>query len=571
MATLLNEILRDYFRFTGDGKTDEPVGAPLPIGDPESGVHVPSKKDLREWGQSVENIATGGNVGIYEDALILQEESISVSVGTFGEYATINEALEFLSGYRMAFKEDGIQAGIVLRPGFVMSEQIAVKNGMDLGWVTITASDATVLVNPASITKTFPSVDGGNPVFYATGGARLPRIGCLFYYGSNTTAKDGVFCYNGHVEILPGCGIRQCRDGIRCYHGATVTCMIDGLRSSDGEATSQLGVDFRSCKGRALDVQYGGVAQLPRSRFQNCEAAIAVYVIWGNSFAGIYQSDISNSVGEAVLSRDTGRADCRQCDVSGSYRGFHTIHGGYINARSKTGDTTWARGGASNCTDYAVMCTNGSFIECPELNCDDCGGRAIHSDSGSLVNAQLATARRAGNVALNCSRGSTINADQIIATGSKTGIMCRDVGRVNANLSDFSGCTDKAVDVNDGSSVSVNNSNLNGCSGDYAIDSISSVVSAFEVQAKNCTGIAAIRSFEGGEVQAVGSDVSGATGSGMLAGRGGKIIAEEATATGAGVFGYNIGKGSTIVATGGATGTLSESANTLTASGVIFQ
>lgn len=45
--SIMDEKLREFNRFTGDGLADEPVGAPLPIGDPRSGAFTPQKKDLR--------------------------------------------------------------------------------------------------------------------------------------------------------------------------------------------------------------------------------------------------------------------------------------------------------------------------------------------------------------------------------------------------------------------------------------------------------------------------------------------------------------------------------------------
>jgi hypothetical protein len=48
MNAVVNQALRDHVRYTGDGKPSEPVGAPLPLGDPASGVFVPQKKDLRD-------------------------------------------------------------------------------------------------------------------------------------------------------------------------------------------------------------------------------------------------------------------------------------------------------------------------------------------------------------------------------------------------------------------------------------------------------------------------------------------------------------------------------------------
>lgn len=44
----INRVLRDFERYTGDGKPGAPSGAPLPTGDPSSGVHNLRKHDLRE-------------------------------------------------------------------------------------------------------------------------------------------------------------------------------------------------------------------------------------------------------------------------------------------------------------------------------------------------------------------------------------------------------------------------------------------------------------------------------------------------------------------------------------------
>lgn len=39
---------REFVRYTGDGLPGEPTNAPLPIGDPRSGTHNPSKKEVRD-------------------------------------------------------------------------------------------------------------------------------------------------------------------------------------------------------------------------------------------------------------------------------------------------------------------------------------------------------------------------------------------------------------------------------------------------------------------------------------------------------------------------------------------
>lgn len=45
---IVNRVLREFRRYTGDGLPNEPTGAALPVGDPSSGVHNPKKSELRE-------------------------------------------------------------------------------------------------------------------------------------------------------------------------------------------------------------------------------------------------------------------------------------------------------------------------------------------------------------------------------------------------------------------------------------------------------------------------------------------------------------------------------------------
>lgn len=47
ITTPLNKTFREHRRYTGDGLPSAPSGAPLPVGDPSSGVHNPAKSDIR--------------------------------------------------------------------------------------------------------------------------------------------------------------------------------------------------------------------------------------------------------------------------------------------------------------------------------------------------------------------------------------------------------------------------------------------------------------------------------------------------------------------------------------------
>lgn len=43
----VNRVYREFKRYSGDGLPGAPVNAPLPVGDPSSGVHTPNKAELR--------------------------------------------------------------------------------------------------------------------------------------------------------------------------------------------------------------------------------------------------------------------------------------------------------------------------------------------------------------------------------------------------------------------------------------------------------------------------------------------------------------------------------------------
>ena len=44
---IVNRVFREFKRYTGDGLPGEPLNAPLPIGDPQSGPHNPKKSEMR--------------------------------------------------------------------------------------------------------------------------------------------------------------------------------------------------------------------------------------------------------------------------------------------------------------------------------------------------------------------------------------------------------------------------------------------------------------------------------------------------------------------------------------------
>lgn len=83
MAKSAAEVFRDFVRFTGDGLPYEPTGAPLPTGDPSSGLHLPSKFDIREWAKAIE--ALSGNPAALE-SLVSRVKPLTATAGNGSAY-----------------------------------------------------------------------------------------------------------------------------------------------------------------------------------------------------------------------------------------------------------------------------------------------------------------------------------------------------------------------------------------------------------------------------------------------------------------------------------------------------
>ena len=370
--------------------------------------------------------------------------SVEFSVGTGGDFSTVTDALGAIDARRRAFGR-GAAYTIRLLSSFVMAEQVIV-DGPNLLDIRIISDDAVVAVDPDGITETIADIDDARPIFGAVGkGSALPVIAALFAYADNTTAWDGVAVYGGaSAQIAPECGVRRCRRGIMAYNGSSVVCNIDGLRSVEGNATAERGVDFRECLGRALDVQQGSTVSLPRSNFDDCEASLAVYLIWG-CWGNLYQSSARRAAGTAFHARDGSFLNARECDADAAgNRAFHALHGAIINARGKIGGTSNGFGvhAAKNCTgSIAVLASHASIIDAQGLDASGAGSRCFNASDGSTINARGALALSSGSVGFNAQRAATINAHASDASGSGTGYEASEGSTVNAESSEASNCS----------------------------------------------------------------------------------------------------------------------------------
>ena len=461
-------------------------------------------------GQQVSVAENGGTYSWDETASVWTRvdstgDPVTWSIGATGDYDTVNEALSALRSLAPRWDGDsGPRVTLELQSGFEMAEQVFVRDGEDLSWVTITSVDSEVPVVAAAITDSLNENDTGAPVFGADNNATLPVIGALFSYGTTESGKNGVAVFRGSkCQFLPGSGIRFCDNGITVAYKSEAYCYMGGLFSSGAtDAGSTIGVTFDNCSGRALQVQYGSSAGLARSVFDGAAGNNAVYVIW-NSMADIFQSSVKNFSGgnAAINARDGSIINARETDCSGSAnRGYHALHSSRINARYKA-DAFPGPGGCSGAGGFGILASHNSQIDAQEMNASGCNVACQASDSSSI---------------------------------------------------DFSG------------------GDASNATGDFAIQAASaSSIAATLANASGSAGIG-VRAFENGTISFDNGDASGAGSHGVVAGRGSRVSCRTTDASGTSGDGFRVENGS-ILSANNATGSLSQTSNSISSDGIIFQ
>ena len=152
------------------------------------------------------------------------DSNIIVNVGPGGEYATINEALKYLSNFNPLYKNSGVTATINLKAGFVMAEQVLVR-GLNLGWITIVGEDAETIITHTALTTVFNGIH--YPAFGVDKGGTSPVIGQLFRFNVEKVggSKHGLMTFGAgsSADVLSGKGfIGAGAHGIIAQNGSTI-------------------------------------------------------------------------------------------------------------------------------------------------------------------------------------------------------------------------------------------------------------------------------------------------------------------------------------------------------------
>lgn len=128
-----------------------------------------------------------------------------LTVGEFGDFDTLNEALAYASTYTVGYTNNGVDIEIKLLDDYVMKEQILVR-GISLSHITISGDSEYTTIDGEYLTTEFDTE--AYPAFACNRG-ELPTINQLFKM-INSSNKTGMYLTNtSKVVISPGAGIEN--------------------------------------------------------------------------------------------------------------------------------------------------------------------------------------------------------------------------------------------------------------------------------------------------------------------------------------------------------------------------
>ncbi len=358
-----------------------------------------------------------------DDRITSVTTSYTITVGSAGDYPTINEAMFATKKLRKYFSDYTSYIEILLLSGFIMEEQVVVIAD-DYSKVMLSSEDAEVVINRASLldisgVNNVPS--GYGPAFTGIRGGHLPIINVLFNMDSTGTAsgRNGIFlnenssCVVRRTKGIKNAGERGVEVANSSFYGRETVW--------DGAGT------------RCIRISNGSIANVRDSSAQNGERGISVtsaYATAGScNFSGNSEYGIEATRGGIVQASDSiisgcglinvyvdegGKVVANDCDISGGlYRGVDVSRGS---------EAVLTNSDISGCADRAISASQGCTVEASFTDCTDSGGsRAVAAFSGSRINLGSATAgSNIGGFAVYVNTGSIINASGVVGSCNVT-------------------------------------------------------------------------------------------------------------------------------------------------------
>lgn len=290
---------------------------------------------------------TGGTLG-EQLAAIAPTADVLVTVGSGGDYATLNLAIAALAKRRPVYGSGGIKCEISILTGTTITEQIIAEQ-VDLSHIVITSVDAYVNVDATGWVETLDS-RGSKPMFSGQHGARLPAIGTLFKLTAGSLAM-GYFCNRGSTGVILG---SDSWVGKACGFDGFYDCIL-------ANNNSEIVVRYGTAKNAG---RWGIHARhISRISARSCD-------LQGCSIAAY--ADRCSMV------------DVRQSTMTGSTVALQSFHASTITANGSTANNLAT-------SDYAFVSTDGSIINCADMTITDPASKLFKVENGGVITVFAAT------------------------------------------------------------------------------------------------------------------------------------------------------------------------------------
>lgn len=291
----------------------------------------------------------------------------TITVGTGGQYATINQALAYATKKYPTYVSASTRPIITisLLSGFVMAEQVIV-DGLDLSWITISSVDAEVSITRSSLTIQPSTLTGSKPAFMSLNGGFLPIINTLFNMDTSGdgTNRHGIVAFNNSRAIINSQkGFKNVGGvGIYAYQGSTINA--NGAIASGASSYGIYAEQSSTINASSANASYAGTYGVYATNASTIEFSS------GNAQrAGYNTSDVlinANADGIYANRASTINAVSANASYSGRY-GVYAL----VNSR-----VNFISGIATNTGSYSVNATGNSIIYAGSSNCSTDGSPA---------------------------------------------------------------------------------------------------------------------------------------------------------------------------------------------------
>jgi hypothetical protein len=249
------------------------------------------------------------------NAMLWSDTDISVTVGTNGDFATLNEALEFMSKFMIIKRADGsrLHGNIYLLSGYEQTEQLSFYD-VNLNWVTITSEDINVNVSFSA-----------SSIIYAVNSI-LPKFEIHFDFNNNNFPSPFGFCYleNSFIQI----GVPNSVNKFGFSNAQSYGFMV----LEEGSKILTYGSTFENIDG--IKLQNSKVISKNLKYLNNRNEILCDY----NSYVDLGNTDFTGTISSNIIANNLSIVNANSCIFNSSVSPNVEVNGGsQINVTDSTG------------------------------------------------------------------------------------------------------------------------------------------------------------------------------------------------------------------------------------------